>query len=603
MSKVFVATAFWGVVGILAVGSSLSAEDNHGGRGGGAALTLTGPVQSLPASGLVGLWTIAGNAIQVTTATRLVQTSGPVAVGSCVQVFGAAQTYYGSSSGSGSGSTATEIDVISATGGCSTAPVNQQIETDFFGAVQSYPTTPAYLGDWNIGGRTVHASAATRIDIGHALAAGACAEVKGLLLSDATVQADRIKIDDDAGACGAGAVNVPAPRFLGTVSSLPASGFVGTWIVSGRTVSVTAATQIQSAAGAITTGACVSVAGTTQSDASILASEIDAESTADCGGANQNQLLTKVEGPVQKAPAGFGAGDWQIANQAVRVTAATSIDSSHGAISIGSCVEAKGTLASDGALLATSVEALSASGTCVPQGGIVSAASFSGGAVSPGQLVSIFGLDLGTPDTHGPSLKQDGHIEDNLANVRVFFDGKAAPILLVTPGQINAVVPFEVSGKSATVVQVQNNDVWSNPVSVPVASASPAFFTLTQNGKGQVAGLNVDQGRVSVNGAANPVARGSIVTLYATGGGLGDGANDDGLVTGNQFSHPLGAVRVSIGGVDAQVLYAGSAPGLVAGVLQINAKVPDGAPTGTAVPIVLAVGDHSSQSGATLAIK
>jgi uncharacterized protein (TIGR03437 family) len=600
MSKALVVTAFLPVAGILAVGSLLLAEDNHGGKGGGGGtLALTGAVQALPASGLVGLWTIAGNTIQVTTATTVVQASGPVAIGSCVQVFGAAQTYYGSASGS----TATEINVISATGGCATAPVNQQIETEFFGTVQNYPATPAYLGDWNIGGRTVHASAATRIDIGHGLAPGACAEVSGLLLSDASVQADRIKIDDDAGACAAGGINVPAPRFVGTVSTLPATGLVGTWIVSGRTISVTAATEIAAATGAITSGACVSVAGVTQSDASILASEIDLESAADCAGASQNQLFTKIEGPVQKAPAGLGAGDWQIANQAVRVTAATSIDSSHGAISIGSCVEAQGTLANGGALLATSVESLSASGTCVPEGGIVSAASFSGGAVSPGQLVSIFGLDLGTPDTHGPALKQDGHVDDNLANVRVFFDGKAAPLLLVTPGQINAVVPFEVSGKSATVVQVQNNDVWSNAVSVPVASASPAFFTLTQNGKGQVAALNVDQQSVSVNGAANPVARGSIVTLYATGAGLGDAVNDDGLVTGNQLSHPRGAVRVSIGGVDAQVLYAGSAPGLVAGVLQVNVKAPDGAPTGAAVPIVLAVGDHSSQDGATLAIK
>jgi len=187
----------------------------------------------------------------------------------------------------------------------------------------------------------------------------------------------------------------------------------------------------------------------------------------------------------------------------------------------------------------------------------------------------------------------------------VFFDGKPAPLLLVTPGQINAIAPFEISGKTTTMVQVQNNDVWSNPVMLSVTPSSPAFFTLTQNGKGQVAALNVNQkdGSVSVNSSSNAAPRGSIVMLYATGAGTGDGGNDDGLITGNQLSHPLQKVRVSIGGLDAEILYAGSAPGLVAGVLQVNAKIPNNASTGNAVPVVLTVGDHSSQDATTLAVQ
>jgi len=602
MSKAIVEVIFRATLATLVIGGALFADDHHGGRGGnGGTAVFTGSVQSLPASGLLGVWNVSGTAFQVTSATTVVQSSGPVAIGSCVQVFGAGQTYYGITSGL----TATEVDVISATGGCSTAPVNQQIEVEFFGAVESLPPSPSYLGDWNIAGRIVHATAGARLDLEHTAAIGACAEVKGTLLSDASVDADRIKIDDDAGACAAGIVNVPSPRLLGTVSSLPAAGFVGAWTISGRTVTVNTATEIASPQGAITTGSCVSVAGTTQADSSIVASEIDAEPAADCGGTSQNQSLTKIEGTVQKAPAGFGTGDWQIASHLVRVTAATSIDSSHGQITIGSCVEAAGSLASDGALVASSIESISESGTCVPEGGIVSAASFSGGSVSPGQLVSIFGMNIGTPEQHNGSIRQDGHVDDNLANVKVFFDGKPAPLLLVTPGQINAIAPFEISGKTTTMVQVQNNDVWSNPVMLSITPSSPAFFTLTQNGKGQVAALNVNQkdGSVSVNGSSNAALRGSITTLYATGSGMGDGENDDGLIIGNQLSHPLQKVRVSIGGQDAQVLYAGSAPGLVAGVLQVNARIPDNASTGDAVPVVLTVGDHSSQNGTTLAVR
>jgi len=601
MSKAIVQTGFRATLAILVIGGALFA-DHHGGRGGnGGAAVFTGSVQSLPASGLSGVWNVSGTTFQVTSATTVVQSSGPVAIGSCVQVFGAGQTYYGTTSGL----TATEVDVISATGGCSTAAVNQQIEVEFFGAVESFPSSPSYLGDWNIAGRIVHATAGARLDLEHTLAIGACAEVRGTLLSDASVEADRIKIDDDAGACAAGIANVPSPRLLGTVSSLPASGLVGAWTVGGRTITVSSATEIESPQAAITIGSCVSVAGTAQADSSIVASEIDAEPAADCGGTSQNQLLTKIEGTVQKAPAGLGAGDWQIASRTVRVTASTSIDSSHGQITTGSCVEAAGSLASDGALVATSIESISESGTCVPEGGIVSAASFSGGSVSPGQLVSIFGMNIGAPEQHNGSVRQDGHLDNNLANVQVFFDGRPAPLLLVTPGQINAIAPFEISGKTTTMVQVQNNDVWSNPVMLSVTPSSPAFFTLTQNGKGQVAALNVNQkdGSVSVNSSSNAAPRGSIVTLYATGAGTGDGGNDDGLITGNQLSHPLQKVRVSIGGLDAEILYAGSAPGLVAGVLQVNAKIPNNASTGNAVPVVLTVGDHSSQDATTLAVQ
>ena len=375
--------------------------------------------------------------------------------------------------------------------------------------------------------------------------------------------------------------------------------------MSGRTVVVNAATEIESAPSGFTTGSCVSVAGAAQADSSILASEIDAESSGDCSGVTQAAGFTRLEGTVQKAPAGLGAGDWQIANRTVRVTSTTSIDSSHGQIAPGSCVEATGSLASDGTFLATSIESLSASGTCVPEGGVVSSANFTGGAVSPGQLISIFGLNIGTPNQQSGSIRSDGHLDDKLANVRVFFDGKSAPLLMVTPAQINAIVPFEVSGESATLVQVQNNDVWSNPLLVPVAPASPAIFTLTQTGKGQVAALNVNQkdGSVTVNGVASAAPRGSIVTLYATGAGMGDGGNEDGLIIGTQLSHPQQKVRVSIGGQDAEVLYAGSAPGMVSGVLQVNVKVPPDAPQGNAVPVTLTVGDRDSRDGATLAVK
>jgi len=62
-------------------------------------------------------------------------------------------------------------------------------------------------------------------------------------------------------------------------------------------------------------------------------------------------------------------------------------------------------------------------------------------------------------------------------------------------------------------------------------------------------------------------------------------------------------VSVTIGGQPAEVLYAGSAPGLVAGLLQVNARVTDGIPSGDAVPVVLSIGSASSPSTVTMAVQ
>ena len=77
----------------------------------------------------------------------------------------------------------------------------------------------------------------------------------------------------------------------------------------------------------------------------------------------------------------------------------------------------------------------------------------------------------------------------------------------------------------------------------------------------------------------------------------------DGQITGTVLAQPVLPISVQMGGVDAKVLYAGAAPGLIAGVLQVNAVIPQGAPTGVAVPIVLAVGQIASPPGVTVAIR
>jgi len=232
--------------------------------------------------------------------------------------------------------------------------------------------------------------------------------------------------------------------------------------------------------------------------------------------------------------------------------------------------------------------------------GVANAASFRGGAVSPGEIVTLFGSGMGPTTLAGLQLDASGKVATQVAGTRVLFDGIAAPIVYTSAGQISAIVPYSVAGKAHTVIQVEYQGRGSNRVARPVALFKPAMFTSNSSGKGQAAILNQNG---SVNGASNPADKGSIVVLYATGEGQTNPPGVDGLVAGAVAPKPQFPVRVKIGGVDADVVYYGAAPGLVSGVLQVNAVVPAGTPSGSAVPVTISVAAVNSPAGTTVAIK
>jgi uncharacterized protein (TIGR03437 family) len=185
----------------------------------------------------------------------------------------------------------------------------------------------------------------------------------------------------------------------------------------------------------------------------------------------------------------------------------------------------------------------------------------------------------------------------------VLFDGVPATMIYALAGQVSAIVPFEVAGKQQTVIQYQYSDgngaVVSNTVTVPVVAALPGVFALDASGSGPGAILNANY---SVNSAANPVAAGGVIQVFGTGGGaIVGGATDGGLApgAGGLVTQP---VTATIGGVTANVLYAGPAPGLVNGVMQIDLTVPAGLAAG-AQPVVITVGTVASQKGITVAVQ
>ncbi|HTC90563.1 MAG TPA: IPT/TIG domain-containing protein [Bryobacteraceae bacterium] len=237
---------------------------------------------------------------------------------------------------------------------------------------------------------------------------------------------------------------------------------------------------------------------------------------------------------------------------------------------------------------------------------ITSGASIQPGAVSPGEIITIFGNGIGpaTPST-GTSFQPtaSGTVPTTLANVSLTFNNVAAPLIFVAPGQINAIVPYQVAGQTSVPVVVTNNGTASAAFTVPVTATTPAIFSLGENGSGQGAILNTPG--LSVNGTANPAAPGSTIAIYATGEGQLVPAATTGCITGASLPIPVpvGNVSVTIGGQAASVSYAGEAPDLVCGVMQINAVIPSTVGAGAQTVGLTISGATNSNQTITVAVK
>jgi uncharacterized protein (TIGR03437 family) len=231
---------------------------------------------------------------------------------------------------------------------------------------------------------------------------------------------------------------------------------------------------------------------------------------------------------------------------------------------------------------------------------VLNAASFGAGSVAPGEIISLFGTGLGPVTPVGLTLTSSGTVSTNIGNTQVFFDGVPAPLTYVSAGQINAVVPYEVASRTTTQVTVQFNGITSPAASIAVGATSPGIFAVNGSGSGPGAILNQNS---TVNAAGNPASAGSVVVIFATGEGVTTPTVATGTVISSTLPKPVAPVTVTIGGLPATIQYAGSAPGDVAGVLQLNVTVPAGIPPGAAVPVVVKIGAVSSQSNVTLALQ
>ena len=231
---------------------------------------------------------------------------------------------------------------------------------------------------------------------------------------------------------------------------------------------------------------------------------------------------------------------------------------------------------------------------------VQSAASFASSTdgVSPGEFLVLYGQNLGPAALTTLTLDSQGKVNTFLGGTRVLFNGTAAPLLYTSSGQVSAIVPQNLAGRSTVSIVVEYLGVQSAGMTLPVIGSNPAIFTQNSSGKGDSIVIRLDGSLVT---AANPAKQDDILILYGEGyGDISDGPAD-GTIVSTLLPKPLDPVRLLIDGKEYPTLYAGGAGGLVSGVLQVNFKVP-ALPAGPH-NIQLQILDRKSPAGVNLQTK
>ena len=235
---------------------------------------------------------------------------------------------------------------------------------------------------------------------------------------------------------------------------------------------------------------------------------------------------------------------------------------------------------------------------------VVNAASYkSTNLATPGEIVDIFGTAVGPDTLVQATFDSHGSLPATLAGTQVLVDGAPVPLLFASTGMTAAIVPFGVASQDDSTLQVSVNGVISNSYPLSIWSAVPGIFTNDASGSGQGAILNQDYSR---NSTSNPAKKGSAVSVYTTGLGSVSPSVADGTLTPGILSWQVQSASAMVDGQSATVLYAGTAPGLVAGVGQVNVVIPQSARSGS-VPIAIyfgdSTGDYVTQANVTVAVQ
>ncbi len=230
-------------------------------------------------------------------------------------------------------------------------------------------------------------------------------------------------------------------------------------------------------------------------------------------------------------------------------------------------------------------------------GGVVNAASSaSDSPVAPGSIATVYGNFLVT----SLSTASMTPLPATLGGLSMQFgSGISAPLFAVSGGQVNFQVPWELAGQSKSSIAVAVNGQASVAQAIALAPFAPGIFSMNGQGTGQGAVLDASYRLVD---ASNPVTGGSVIQIYCTG--LGAVTNQPATgspASTSQLSSTTTTPTVTIGGIQAQVLFSGLAPGSV-GLYQVDAFVPAASSKGASVSVAITLGGATSNT-VTIAVQ
>ena len=238
--------------------------------------------------------------------------------------------------------------------------------------------------------------------------------------------------------------------------------------------------------------------------------------------------------------------------------------------------------------------------TLLTANGIVNAASLRSGPIAPGQLITLAGDRMGP--RNGLAAKPNestNRYATALGGTRVLFDNVPGVVLYASTNQVNAMVPFEIAGRSTVKVSVESAGYEaSTPIDGPVAPAAPGLFSADGV---RAAALNQDY---SFNTPTTPAAAGEVIQLFLTGQGLTTPRVETGALAPSvaPFATPDEPVVILIDGQRAEILFAGLAPGSI-GLLQVNARIPASIAPSSNVIVGARIGSVGLQEAMHIAIK
>jgi uncharacterized protein (TIGR03437 family) len=221
-----------------------------------------------------------------------------------------------------------------------------------------------------------------------------------------------------------------------------------------------------------------------------------------------------------------------------------------------------------------------------PHGTLHSFDPLVGAALAPGTIVAIYGQNLASKTSQPTAIP----LPTAMNGTSVIIGGMLAPLYYLSPGQINAQIPFELQPGQQYQVIVAANGALTTPNPIQLSPATPGLAAFADGT------LIAQHGDGTLVSQTSPAKAGEYLVAYLAGMGDTNVAVASGTASpGSPLAVPKDTPTLTINGTQTPLLFAGLTPGLV-GLYQMNFQVPPGLPAGNITLVVTQNGQASNQT-------